>query len=204
MLTIRQMLGLFFGKVPISSFAGERISIGQGALTFALAYFSVSVLLAGELVILSLAYGFLANTEIVALLVSTGIVLFTSLIIVFVSFFAYLVSSYIWGAIHFFIARFFSNKPDRLNDFNGSVLSVFASVKLVKGIFFLIPVVGWLFSIVVHLYGLVLLFRFVKARLNLTDSQATIVVLLPFNLALFVLLVIAVIVSFALLGSRIV
>ncbi len=202
MLSLRNLLGLFRGGTAIKQFAGQNFSLKEGIFTYAISFFFVSLMLGIEIFLLRIIIFFLGGESAVGLAVGLAILAFAMLICFPALFMANVFLSYIWGAFHFFLARYFNPKPDSLNAFNGSLLAIFASVKLVEGILLLLPVVGWVLKIPVNAYGAWLVFNFVKARFNLSDARAAIVVLVPLNLLLLFLLAVSLIVSFALIGSR--
>jgi len=202
MFNLRELLDIFLRKTPIEAFAGRRIALSTGAVTYAISFLVVAVLMLVEIMIFRFGYFILNKEGFVPFLIGAGLILVSAIIIIPIALIAGFVCAYIWGAIHYFLARFFSNKPGSLNDFNGSLITLFSSVKFAEGLILLIPVIGWLVAAVMPLYGLFLTFKFMKEKFNLTEPQAAIVVLLPFNIALGALLLVGLAVSFALVGTR--
>ncbi|HLC79795.1 MAG TPA: hypothetical protein VJG83_05245 [archaeon] len=203
MMHIREMIDLFLGKTHMDSFAGQNISIAEGIKTNALAFFVVAALILFEVILFLIVGIVLSPQSLLSSFLLIGAAILGSLILIPVGFVLNLLISYVWGALHFFIAKFFSNKPDSLNNFNGALLSLFGSITLVRGVVALVPVLGWIVSVLVQFYGVVLMFRFVKARFNLTDAQGLIVVLVPLNIVLGVILVFTLVISFIVLGTKI-
>ena len=203
MLNLREMLDIFTGRAPVESFANRRIDIAAGIASFAAAFFLVAFLFTIEFGAFKAITGFMAAESLVNLFVAIAIIVFLAVVLSLVSFLAIIIFLYVWGAIHFFIAKFFSNKPQSLNDFNGAWFGLFGSVVLVEGLVALVPILGWVIAIAIKLYGVVLSFRFVKSRFNLSDAQAAIVVLLPFDLAMLGLVIISGIASFILISPKI-
>ena len=187
----------------MDSFAGQNISIAEGIKTNALAFFVVAALILFEVILFLIVGIVLSPQSLLSSFLLIGAAILGSLILIPVGFVLNLLISYVWGALHFFIAKFFSNKPDSLNNFNGALLSLFGSITLVRGVVALVPVLGWIVSVLVQFYGVVLMFRFVKARFNLTDAQGLIVVLVPLNIVLGVILVFTLVISFIVLGTKI-
>ena len=203
MFNLRELLDLFTGRTSMESFAGNRISVTSGATTYAMIFGVIAFLFLVEALVFRLGFFFMgANEGFVAFLIAVGLIIVASLVIIPIALIAELAFIYVWGAFHYALARFYSNKPGLMNDFNGSLMALFSSLKLAQGLVFLVPVIGWLAAGVMQLYGLLLTFRFMKEKFNLSDAQAAIVVLIPFNLALGVLLLAALTASFALIGTR--
>ena len=202
MLNLRELVDIFLGRIPMDTFAGRRIALPAGAITYAIAFVVVAVFIAIEAFIFRVGLFFLNKEPLGAFVLSLGLMILAVIVLIPIALIGSLVCTYIWGAVHYFLARFFSNKPGSLNDFNGSFLTLFGSIKLAEGIVFLVPVLGWIAACIIQLYGLFLDFKFVKSKFNLTEAQAAIVVLLPVVIVLGILVFIAFAVSFALIGTR--
>src|SRR3989339_412388 len=200
MLAIREIIGIFTGRTSIESFSTRRIDLAGGALTFSLAFVIVSLLLSIEALIAGIANWAMSKGDMVSLLIIFAIVVFGALFGTVLLLIAQIIAVYLWGAVHFYLAKLFSNKPDNLTEFNSVLLCIFAATTLAAGLFMLIPLVGWVFALLVQAYGIVLMFRFVKSRFNLTDAQAAIVVLAPIDALLLLVFIASVILSFALVG----
>ena len=108
---------------------------------------------------------------------------------------------YLLGALQFMIAGFYRKDKGSLNNFNASFIALASSIKLVVGLFLLVPFVGWFAAVVALIYGVVLMYRFIRDRFTLNDAQAAIVVLIPTDLLLAILLVFAGIISTFLIGT---
>ncbi len=202
MANLRELLDIFLGRTPVQVFASHRISISTGAVTYALSFLAVAVLIVVEALVLRAGYWLWAKEPLIPFLLGEGVIVLAAVIAVPLLLVAKLAAAYVWGAIHYSIARFFSNKPLHLNDFNGSLITLFSAFTFAKGIVALIPIIGWAVAALLNLYELLMLFRFVKEKFNLTDAQATIVVLVPFNILLGALLLFMLAASFLLLGNK--
>jgi len=203
MINFKLLLQTFFNKRPVEFLARTHYSLKDGIINFIVPFLLISILLAGEIILAKLIFGFSSGEEIVSLLISVIILIILLIVAVLILIVAELIFYYLFGAIQFILAGFFKRDGEKISDFNGSFLTLFASVTLVSGIFMLIPVIGWILAILAYAYSIVLNFRFIRERFNLNDSQATIVVLLPVNILLAIILVIVTMISFILIGSKI-
>ncbi len=212
MISIREMFSVFFGRKPMEEFASQRYSIFDGAVNYSIAFISTTVLLAIIYLICVLLLAFVGGTGMAKAMLDAaihGAVIAVATILALVSGLAF---SYIWGAVHFFLSKFYAGMPGSLNDFNGSWLSLMGSVTLVQRLLLIVPLIVWFAgefmklglamgivlvlialipAILVHLYGVLLTFRFIKARLGMPQARAAIVVLVPIVVLMLALLVVA-------------
>ena len=202
MINFKLLLQTFFNKRPVEFLARTHYSIKEGIISFVVPFLIVSILLAGEIFLARIIFGFVSGEELVSLLISVIILVIALIFSVLILLFAELIFYYLFGAVQFILAGFFRSDREKMNDFNGSFLVLFASVTLVSGIFMLIPVIGWILAILSYVYSIVLNFRFIRERFNLSDSQSAIVVFLPVNILLAIILIIVTIVSLVLITPR--
>ena len=202
MFNLHELLDIFTGKTSMESLASRRVTISSGATTFALAFAVVAFLLTCEFLFFRFVYWLTTGEQFVPFIIGAGIILLVCLVLAPVLLLLKMAATYVWGALHYSIVRFFSNKQGPLNEFNGLLFLLFASITFVQGLLMLIPVIGWIAAGVVHFYALFLMYRFVKAKFNLNDAQAAIVVLLPFDILIALMCIFALFMSFALIGSR--
>jgi len=202
MINFKLLLQTFFNRRPVEFLARTHYPIKEGVINFVVPFLIVSVLLAGEIFLAKLILGVFSGEELVSLLISLIILIIGLIVSVLIILFVELIFYYIFGAIQFILTGLFKSDREKMNDFNGSFLTLFASVTLVGGIFMLVPIIGWLLAIIAYVYSIVLNFRFIRERFNLTDAQSTIVVILPVNILLAILLVIVTIISVVLIGPK--
>ena len=203
MIGFKQLIATFFGKRPVEFLARANISLKEGIINFAVPFFFVSILLSMEVLFVNLALSLVNSQEIVSLLIGMIILAIGLAILVPIVFMCEIIFYYIFGASQFLVAGIFRKEKGSLNDFLGSFLTMFASVKLICGIVLLVPLLGWLVAILSKIYSIILNYRFVRERFNLTDAQAAIVVLVPVDILIGLLLVVVTAIAFFLIGSRV-
>ncbi|HZX34619.1 MAG TPA: hypothetical protein VFF09_04525 [archaeon] len=201
MISLRELFGIFTGRESIDSLLSKKLALRQAVVSYALVFLVVSILIGFEAFLYRLGSGILAGQEAVSLLIDLVILLAVMAFAIPMGLILSLFFSYVWGALHFFIANFYSKSYD-INNFNSYALPVFASVQLVEGLVFLIPVIGWLAVPVIRLYGSVLLFKTVRQYFSLSDAQAAIVVLIPLNLAMLAVLLLAFLAGTIIVGPQ--
>ncbi len=202
MLNPKELLDIFTGRTPIESFARRDIKITDSLITFAVVFCGVAVLLAGEYFLFRGASLLLSKADLQASIIELLIIAFGSLVLIPVGFVFHVVFAYAWGAFHWFIATKLAKSHEKLNDFNASVIALFASARLMQGLVFLVPVVGWIAAALFQVYSVVLMFKFVKARFSLSNAQSAIVIFIPLNIIMLFLLLVSIIGSVAILGPR--
>jgi len=203
MINPMSFVDVFTGREPMQYFAQKRISLRKGVMNFALAFFSIGILLGIEFTLFRFLYGLLTGEELVAMLIGTILFAVAFAVVLPIAFVFRVLLCYVWASLHFFIAGFFRPNRGDLNEFNGSMLTVFASELVVSGGMSLVPVVGWLAAAIAHLYSLLVVFRFIKERIGLPEVQAAIIVLIPANIAMLFMVIAAAAISFILIGSKV-
>ncbi|HZX20737.1 MAG TPA: hypothetical protein VFF13_07045 [archaeon] len=201
MINPKVLLFAFFGKKPIGIFVSEKLSLKDAVMTYAIVFLIVKLLLVLEIIVFVGLSSFLAGQALVDLLVGMLLLLIGLLVLIPFVFAAELVFIYLLGALQFMIAGFYRKDKGSLNNFNASFIALASSIKLVVGLFLLVPFVGWFAAVVALIYGVVLMYRFIRDRFTLNDAQAAIVVLIPTDLLLAILLVFAGIISTFLIGT---
>ncbi|MFH1392040.1 MAG: hypothetical protein ABIH20_07040 [Candidatus Diapherotrites archaeon] len=203
MIKLRNLLTTFIGKRPIESITNDNISLKDGLLNYAIPFLLVTVLLSIEVVIFRIGSGLLGGEDLVAMLIGLIILVIGLLVAIPLMFIVQVIAIYVLGAVMFLVGGLYRKERGSMNDFNGALLTLFASIVLIVGLLLLIPIVGWIAAIVAKIYAIVLIYNFVRARFNLSDSQSAIVVLIPIDLIMAVVLILATAVSFLLIGSRV-
>jgi len=203
MLNPKTLVRIFIGKKPVENIATEYYSLKDGIINYSVPFVIVSIILSFEIFVARFFLGFFAAEPIFDLIVSLMLLVVGLVIAIPFLLIVKIVFLYIFGSILFLVAGFYRKERGSLNDFMGNFLSVFASVTMVVGLLLVIPLVGWILAIVAIAYSIILTYRFIREKFNLTDSESAIVVLIPTNLILAIALVIATAVSFFLIGSRI-
>ncbi|MCR4335600.1 MAG: hypothetical protein NUV57_03635 [archaeon] len=203
MIKLKTLLNTFLGKRSVESIANDNISLKDGLLNFAVPYLIVMILLSVEVIIFRIVSGLVGGEDLVALLIGLIILVIGLLVAIPLMFITQIIFVYVLGAIMFLVGGLYRKERGSMNDFNGALLTLFASVFLVVGLLWLIPVVGWIAAFVAKIYAIVLIYNFVRARFNLSDSQSAIIVLIPVDLLMAFVLIIATAVSFLLIGSRV-
>lgn len=224
MISIREMASVFFGRKPMEEFASQRYSIFDGVVNYSIAFISTTFLLAIVYLIFMLLLAYIGGVGMAKALMDAlihGAVIAVATILALVS---GLVFSYIWGAVHFFLSKFYAGMPGSLNDFNGSWLSMMGSITLVQRLLLFVPLIAWFLAgfmgldallgialvaiasipaALVHFYGIFLTFRFIKSRLSISTARASIVVLVPTTVLTLALLALAVAIM-AVVGAKII
>jgi len=203
MIKFKSLLNTFFGRRPVEALARDNISLKCGLLNYLVSYLLVMFLLSIEALIVRVGWGLLGGEELVAMLIGLVILVVALLILIPLLFITQIILIYVLGAIMFLLAGIYRKERGSINDFNGAFITVFASEVLVVGLLILIPIVGWIAAIVAKVYSVVLIFRFVREKFNLNDSQSANIVLIPVDLMMAFFLIVATAISFFLIGSRV-
>tara|TARA_Y100000310_G_scaffold344615_1_gene458316 strand:+ start:5334 stop:5948 length:615 start_codon:yes stop_codon:yes gene_type:complete len=203
MIKLKNLLGIFVGKRPVESIANDNISLKEGLLNYAVPFLLVMVLLSIEAVFFRIGSGLFSGEDLVAMFIGLVILVIGLLFAIPLSFIVQVVAIYVLGAVMFLVGGIYRKERGGMNDFNGALLTLFASVVLFVGLLSLIPIIGWIAAIVAKIYAIVLIYNFVRARFNLSDSQSAIIVLIPVDLIMAFVLIIATAISFFLIGSRV-
>ncbi|MBI4210784.1 MAG: hypothetical protein HY544_04735 [Candidatus Diapherotrites archaeon] len=194
MFHLRALFDIFTGRKPVEALSDQRVDIKTGLLAFALAFFVTFFLLGIEVFVFEIFYGVMSKQGLVSIILTLVGIMIGTVVGGVILYVLLVVFSYIYGAMHYAIIKHYTNTPETLNDFNGALLVIFSSVRLVQGLLFLIPVIGWLLAGLVQIYSLIPVYKFIKNRFSLSEAKAVIVLLLPVTLlvvGLFVLSVIA-------------
>ncbi len=223
-ISIREMTGVFFGRKPMEEFASNRYPITDGVVNYSIAFVFTSVLLALEFLVFLFVLGFMAKQGTMKIVAEVGLYGIGLAFLAVVGLLGGIVCTYFWGAVHFFLAKFYAGMPGSLNDFNGSWLSLMGAVTLVQRLLVVIPVLAWFAAeameignalkfvfvligmapaFIVHLYGVILAYKFIKSRLSIPPARAAIVVLVPI-VVLMALLFIPAVIAMVLLGTKVV
>ncbi|GEM_PF-5293803 len=210
MISIREMVGVFFGRKPMEEFASHRYPIIDGAVNYSISFALTSFLLVFEFLALWLILGVMDGQGTMGVITNAAIYGVGLAILVPVLLVGSIICAYLWGAVHFFLAKFYAGMPGSLNDFNGSWLSLMGSITLVQRLLAMLALLAWfmggLLNLggaisalllvlglvpcgIIQLYGMFLTYKFIKARLNISNARAAIVVLLPIAVLLALLLV---------------
>lgn len=187
MISIREMISVLFGRKPMEEFAPKRYPILDGAVNYSLAFVFTAILLVTEFLIFMLLNGYLSNIITISLLKDVAIYGFALALLTPIALVLSLALTYIWGAVHFLVAKFYAGMPGNINDFNGSFLTLMGSITLVQRLFLVIPVIGWIGAVFVHFYGISLTYKFIKARFGVSAARAAIIVLAPLCIIMLLL-----------------
>ena len=224
MISIREMVGVFFGRKPMEEFVSHRYTIQDGTVNFSAAFIFTGVLLVFEFLVFRMVLAFMAKQGTIKIVTDTAIYGVGFAVLTVVLLVAMLALTYIWGAVHFFLAKFYAGMPGSLNDFNGSWLSLMGSITLIQRLLLALPILAWFLAeflklaalmkiilplvgllpaLLVQLYGVFLTFRFIRSRLSITNARAAIVVLLPLAVITLAALVLS-IALMVLVGTKII
>src|SRR3989344_1462332 len=112
MLNLRELINVFRAATPMDTFAAQKISLSTGALTYAMSFVVVAALLSVEVLLLTIIGWSGSGSDLMSLAISIGLVLVGAIVLIPILLIVQLICIFIWGAAHFYIAKFFSNKPE--------------------------------------------------------------------------------------------
>jgi hypothetical protein len=187
------MLKIFFDRSEVDRIAFHKSDLKDSLWAFAKAFFPIAFVFDIQISVFVFLYSILTNVGFFQSVLLSLLVIFSYFILAPLLFIFQVVFAYFWGSVTFFLADFMRHKSGKLQDFNSAVIYLFACVKFVQCLMFLVPLVGWISAIFFQFYSVSLYYRLVKLKFGLTPERATILVMLPLDILLSFILVVSII-----------